>query len=608
MGRVGPDEGAQAIKITPAQRDKKSKIILFSVVGFCCLPGLIGIVQLRLKDPSYQTWTPVAASTYETILTVYSVLSNVIGLASSFFISKYLLQVYKTLTTQMFIDKKPLQVDYLSAIHASLNSQDPSFTFYTFSRKKFRHIILLFIMALGYIAQFYGMILPFSILNQTALSDLKNDIRNIPLPTFYAWSLVDPSIVPQNRQKTGGNTGGFVELLYFSALQWRSSVLNGLVPILNGSVPIPGGFPDWNVNSTSIYSFQAIPFLKLDIVDWSYKILPLTASGATDTFGGTYSLPTGTDTSSFSLDTTLMNCIKTKFNPLSNCSSVGESVDFTLVQKLPLFTGTYESQVFTTDVFHLPGFSIANYPGLNTVNLQTAYVLTGKIKFSKTSLSVNRLRTTNELIYSQSFSGERNFVTYTTAEDDVYNYLKLAMLRLIEKQFTTTGYTWTQLKEYSVMNELPRDTGSNLKQEDFIKEMVRRLGIVGYHWNLMMTQPLSSSTKTSTLTLTTGTLTKFITVSVPLIISFVLLGIWVILIVLILLTWLGSRLKRNRLSKDQFIGEKSLLRAIDDICEHPHGLLLLKQRLEQKSMIYKSREIILSEDQGNLILCEHQRE
>jgi hypothetical protein len=225
---------------------------------------------------------------------------------------------------------------------------------------------------------------------------------------------------------------------------------------------------------------------------------------------------------------------------------------------------------FTTDVFYIPGIK-------NRTAIKTAYKLSGKFVFLKSSFMTGRKFSTGnaEFVHSQPLEGERNFEAYTSEQLIAFENFKIAILFLIQFQFSVDQWFWSQLREFVILGELPRDS-LDYTQTEFVSEMVRRLTVLAQNWKLMMTPSYENSDSNLQCSLTRGTLSSMISLSLPLIFGVGLIIIWAILIMAGIVAWHRTKHSRKNLFESQNTedGNQNLEFAIDELCDNAYLTLM----------------------------------
>jgi hypothetical protein len=269
-----------------------------------------------------------------------------------------------------------------------------------------------------------------------------------------------------------------------------------------------------------------MPTLLLNVSDWSYNIIPMTSppNPNIEIYGNTYSLNTIDHSSILTFgNSSLYSCLTTSPSPRTSCQ-VGDTIDFTIVQKLPSFKGEYD-KTWTTDVFYLP--NITSPPVANI--LKSAYVFKGTLVFTRKLISIIRVNSNSNAKLDKSTIS----IYPIESQEAVYQNIKIGCLIQLYKQFNSVnsdGYVWSQTKDFEmtingIANLLPEYKDYNTSS--FVGEFIDRITTLTKFW-----ATTSSNSKASPIAfrITIGEPVERILFGYPLIFGFLLLVIWAVLV------------------------------------------------------------------------------
>lgn len=617
------EEGDQLLSSSSDHLMTRISIIKWAIIIILSLPCLFIIKTLigdsRIPNADHP-FSMEASDTYtDMFISGFSIVSNIVAIGAVYISSQFCSQVYKTMLLKMFQKKDPMKLEYLSLLHNSLNSGNPTEVLFAVSRKDYSGYLVFLVLLLTSVVNIYSSIIPLGITRYHDSINEKSEHTNIPIPAISDNGFGTSSPF----DSTGRPTLGFLTVFYYSQIVMQNNIFGQ--SLHNGSLPLTT-FP-FQSDDTNIIRLESTPLISFNITDWTYKIVPKTANfSGYDAFGKWYSLDIFDawntsaiqDGSSFSFDDNAMfECFLNQPAPWNNCV-VPDSMAFTLVQKLPRL---YESSNISSLVFYLPRANIPGYPSITPIDNQTAYVLKGNLSFRKSLVEGRRDFATGIWSLSQTYLGMEEFTSefemttpmrdFTLQEDLLYKKLKIAVARLLARSFATQSavsdrpqFTWNQLREIISLDRLDASQ-SGYSQQQYVNELLRRLVLVTGNWiNIMGSMgDTNNNNPDSFLTIryVTGRIVRKISVSFPVLFAVAFMVLWVILVVAIVPTTLiikRTRLERSAAQKGP--ENQKLETAIRKISGAPHGIAALINRAQDHSKKLVFQEI---QDDQLILTC-----
>jgi hypothetical protein len=364
---------------------------------------------------------------------------------------------------------KSRRLDKLVDMHSSLVAGNPSIVFFTNSVHSAAGIICPMIYLSGFVIAAYQNFLPVIVNTKIVWSEDK--VHDVSLKTMNL--------------KAGSfslNPGGFRTVYYFAKLPIFKQYFFGM-ELEDGTVPLCGRIPEFRESVKNIAYTSNLPILVFSVSNWSYNIIPITSrlTPLVDIYDNTYRLKSTEYSSILTFDnSSILNCLTNTNSPIVSCN-VQDTVGFTIVQKLPSFTGQapYDSS-WTTDVFHIPLLNkkLGDFS-------KPAYVFKGKLVFTRKNVAFKRVNGGSTTFLDSSTVG-----TFPSpSQETLFQNIKIGCLIQLFKQFNTLNptddYVWSQTKDFEmtingIANLLPEYKDYNTSS--FVGEFIDRITTVTKFW------------------------------------------------------------------------------------------------------------------------------
>ena len=393
---------------------------------------------------------------FETVITVYSVSINVLGIICPIVAAGYCLASFKMKMIRSIEEKEPITLATILNGHSQVGQANP------------------FLLMIKYFHIKKSWLALASISIGLALGGYANSMALI-VTRYNAWKTQETSQYGfPNHLPNSDYFKTFLPALFEEKLTTLISSLYG-VDIPPSYVSLLGFIPsswreDGSATIANLVGIGPIPILDLKIADWSYNILERSGTAATGeaVYGNDQYLKNVPDSSKVIFHDLDTKCLTTQSFPWTACR-LPEKIPFTIVQKIPA-AGSIPSLTYNTNVFKFTGGN------------DNAYVLKGTLGFSRKS--VNLQRNPDTMLLELKATGVALFGDMRY--ENLYQATKVGAILNIFHQMngsyiTGSSYSWKQLISLIPTGVLIRDL-ANYSSVDYVNEMSRRFTVSTQYW------------------------------------------------------------------------------------------------------------------------------